>query len=145
MKIAGPIEKERVGGNIAVRPGHARAVAGKAAAARAESVAELDYRREPVVLAAVAPVTGESGLARTGDDEVVDDLSLRVSARVFGNVYARPGRRVIVRNRVVDEDRRRVIGRVPFRIDSAALVGAVAGNQILNHESVTVDEYSAAV
>src|SRR6266571_2855935 len=145
MKIAGPVEEERVGGNIAVRPGHARAVAGKAAAARAESVAELDYRREPVVLAAVAPVAVKGDLTRTGDDEVVDDLSLRVSARVFGNVYARPVRRVIVRNRVVDEDRRRVIGRVPFRIDSAALVGAVAGNQILNHEGVTVDEYSAAV
>ena len=122
MKIAGPIEEKRVGGNVAVRPGHARAVSGKADAAGTESIAELDYRREPAV------ITVESRLAGAGDDKVVNELSLHV--RVFRNVYARPVGGIIVRDRVADEQRRyrRRTSRVPFHIDSAALVGAVAGN-----------------
>ena len=141
MKIRGRVEEERISRNIAVRALHPRAVPDKAVAGRAESVARLDARRNAVLKSAVAPVTDECGLAGTGDDKVVDELRLPVSAGVFVDVDSPP---VIVRNRVVDEHGRRIIGREPFDIHPAAVVGAVTGNQILNHEGVTVDEYSSA-
>src|SRR5947208_5333388 len=111
MKIAGHIEEERVGGNIAIGAGQARARSGKALASGTESVIELDDK--PVV------TTEEGCLTRAADDNVVDELNLLVQ-----KVYGRPVGGIVVRDSVIDKQGR----PFAFTVDSAALLGAVASN-----------------
>src|SRR5439155_6241525 len=131
MKIAGRVEEERVAGNIAVRPGHARAAPRKACAAGAESIIIL----ESLGCLTVSSVAIKSRLTGSGDDNVVEQLRLRVGA---SSIDTRGPRALVASDGVVDKGRSRVVFRHREINSAARPAGTVVDDEVLDDHCVVV-------
>ena len=129
MKIAiGGVDKERIGGNIAVQSGWVAADSSKNETGSAEDVVVFEYRGSVVVVSAA--IDGILALRR--NDDVVDQLGACVES--FG-INSRPLPGVVSCNRVVHhKGAARLIRDSP--VDSTSTAGVVPGDQVVDDQGI---------